>query len=386
MCLKNDRLKVLMVRQTAASLTSTGIRTFREHVAAESLARLDVVWYGGSAQEPSQFRYSNGSSIVVGGMDKPSKIMSSEYDVIYVQEATELTLDGWEALLTRLRNGRISFQQILADCNPDRPTHWLKQRCDRGECVMLFGQHSDNPILMDDGGNLTERGIAYLAVLDSLTGARKERLRYGRWVAAEGVIFNDFDPAVHLVAKPHDPPHEWRRIWTVDFGFTHPFVCQHWAINPDGVMFRYREFYGTQTLVEDWAQIILKQVTRLDGSWKEPKPEAILCDHNAEDRATLERHLKMPTQPATKTVSDGLQATQVRIRDRRLFLVSGALVARDHRLDEIGAPCCTEEEVGGYVWNDAKDQPVKEMDDGCDAMRYAVAHLDIRRELRVRWA
>jgi predicted O-methyltransferase YrrM len=56
--------------------------------------------------------------IVVVGLDKAQKVMSSEYDVIFVQEAIELTVDDWEALTTRLRNGKISFQQLLADCNP----------------------------------------------------------------------------------------------------------------------------------------------------------------------------------------------------------------------------------------------------------------------------
>jgi hypothetical protein len=43
---------------------------------------------------------------MIGGMDKPTKIMSSEYDFIYVQEAIELTETDWENLTTRLRNGR----------------------------------------------------------------------------------------------------------------------------------------------------------------------------------------------------------------------------------------------------------------------------------------
>jgi hypothetical protein len=34
------------------------------------------------------YRYPNGSEIVVGGLDKPSKVMSTEYDLIYVNEAT----------------------------------------------------------------------------------------------------------------------------------------------------------------------------------------------------------------------------------------------------------------------------------------------------------
>jgi phage terminase large subunit len=385
MMLANPGAKGLITRKTAVSLTNTALATFEKHVVAEALSLGIVRWFGGSGNRPAAYLYDNGSSVNVGGMDKPTKIMSSEYDVIYVQEATELNVTDWESLTTRLRNGVISFQQLLADCNPDRPTHFLKLRADTGRVTLLHSRHEDNPRLFHDDGTMTAEGKAYIERLDALTGVRYLRLRKGLWVAAEGIIWPEFDPAKHLVDRPKEPPDEWRRIWTVDFGFTHPFVCQMWAIDPDGRAFRYREFFGTKTLVEDWAKQILASVTRADGSWKEPKPEKILCDHDAEDRATLEKHLGLPTSAAKKTVSDGVQAVAVRFKTDRLFLVRDALVRRDPLLQEAGRPCCTEEEVGGYVWNETKDQPVKEMDDGCDTMRYLVADLDLQREVRMRW-
>ena len=47
--------------------------------------------------------YGTGSTITVGGMDKATRIMSSEYDACYVQGAIELIEDDWEAITTRLR-------------------------------------------------------------------------------------------------------------------------------------------------------------------------------------------------------------------------------------------------------------------------------------------
>jgi len=41
------------------------------------------------------YTYPNGSTIVLGGLDKESRIMSTQYDVIYVQEAIELTEAEW---------------------------------------------------------------------------------------------------------------------------------------------------------------------------------------------------------------------------------------------------------------------------------------------------
>jgi phage terminase large subunit len=149
MCLLTPNLRALAVRKTGKSLASTGLVTFREHVAPESIAAGHVKWFGGSQQEPAAYRYANGSRLVVGGMDDPTKIMSSEYDVAYVQEATELTAADWEAITTRLRNGRISFQQLIADCNPSVPTHWLKaplhHRPDRHAPLPARGQPAALP-------------------------------------------------------------------------------------------------------------------------------------------------------------------------------------------------------------------------------------------------
>jgi phage terminase large subunit len=398
MCLRNPKMRGLMIRKVRDTLSSTGLVTYREHVAKESIERGDVSFYGGSASEPPQYRYGNGALIMIGGMDKPTKIMSSEYDVIYVQEAIELTETDWENLTTRLRNGKVSFQQLMADTNPDVPTHWLKVRCNRGSTYMLDTRHEDNPILCHPDGSYTERGQAYMSALDNLTGVRKERLRFGRWAAAEGMVYEEFDRALH-VRQIVEPPHSWPRYWSVDFGYTNPFVLQCWAVDPDGRLHLYRELYRSKRLVEDHARDILALVAP-GGQWREPRPHQIICDHDAEDRATLERHLGMPTTAATKTVSDGIQAVQARLRlagdgRPRIYFSPTATVDRDRELESAKKPTGTVEEIPGYVWDRPregtaaaekapKEEPRKLDDHGLDATRYMVAHLDLQPKPRMR--
>lgn len=386
--LANPGARGLIIRKTQSSLGSSALVTWRTYVLPEALANGTVIYYGGSAEEPPQYRYSNGSRVMIGGLDKATKVMSTEYDVIYVQEAIELTETDWESLTTRLRNGHISFQQLIADTNPDTPTHWLKQRVDRGQTVIYESRHEDNPVYFDDSGAMTPAGREYIeGKLDKLTGPRKLRLRAGLWVAAEGVIYEDWDPAIHVVDR-FWPPKDWPRWWVVDFGYTNPFVLQRWAEDPDGRLFLYAEIYRTRRLVEDHAKDVLEQVRKPGGGWREPMPLAVICDHDAEDRATLERHLGIPTAPATKTVSDGIQAVQARLRPAgdgrpRLFVMRDACRDRDPELVEANKPACTAEEVPGYIWAPAqagkpvKDQPLKQDDHGVDCVRYLVARLDL---------
>ena len=387
-------LKVLIHRKTLVSMTATGLVTYREHVASEALATGIVRWYGGSGDKPPAYMYSNGSTITVGGMDKPDKVMSSEYDIIYAQESTELTIEDWEKAKSRLRNGRASFQQLLADCNPQAPSHWLKKRCDEGVCMMLYAKHEDNPVLFDDAGVITERGAAYLALLDNLTGARKARLRHGQWVAAEGVIYEGWDESLHISDR-EELPQAWTRYWSVDFGFTHPFVWQQWAVDYDGCLWLEHEIYRSKRLVEDHARQILDVVRNPDGTWRYPRPRSVICDHDAEDRATLERHLGMSTVAATKTVSDGIQAVAARLKPKAngrfgIQVLRTALVERDAELAAAGWPLGLQQEILGYVWaagkdgQPAKEEPLKYQDDADDAMRYMVAELDLKSRPRVR--
>jgi hypothetical protein len=320
----------------------------------------------------------------MGGGDKPDAIMSREYDWIYVIEASEVSMELLDKLSSRLRNGKLNgWHQLAVDTNPQQPTHPLKIEADQGRMLMLHSRHEDNPRFFNRDGTMTIAGAEYLGILDALTGVRYLRLRKGIWAAAEGVIYEEFDPAVHVIDR-FDVPPDWRRIWSVDFGYVHPFVWQDWAITPDGAMILVREIFRTQTLVEDHAKVIKALTAGM-------KPYAIVTDHDAEDRATLERHLGKPTRPANKNVSEGIQAVASRLRPdgrgrQRLMIMRDAVVRRDAALVDAKRPASTEEEMPGYVWDGkGKDQPLKELDDGMDALRYAVAQVDLQPRSRVRF-
>lgn len=386
LCLRTPGVKCLVVRQTLVSLTASGVQTYENDVAPEAIKDGTVMFFGGSIRKPPAFLYSNGSSISLGGMDKPDKVMSTEYDWIYVIEASEVSLEAIDKLSSRLRNGRLrGWHQLVLDCNPQQPTHPLKIEADQGRITMLHSRHEDNPRFFDRAGNMTAAGREYLGILDQLTGVRYLRLRKGIWAAAEGVIYEDFQPGTHVVDR-FDVPREWKRIWAVDFGYVHPFVWQDWAVAPDGEMILVREIFRTKTLVEDHAREI-KALTA-----GEPAPHATVCDHDAEDRATFERHIGMSTRAANKTVSEGIQAVAGRMRIApntrrpRIMFMRDAAIRPDKDLLAAKRPACTIDEIPGYVWNDRKaEQPVKEMDDGCDTMRYAVAEQDLGKRTRVRW-
>lgn len=217
--LKYPGMRAIIVRKTLESLTASALVTFQNRVLGSGA--YGVRPFGGSKLKPAGFQYPNRSELLIGGLDKPEKVMSQEYDLIYVNEATELTLEDWESLTTRARYGVLPYQQVFGDCNPQGPGHWLYKRAQVDKTTMLFSVHEDNPALFDPVRGWTDAGTAYLSRLDSLTGFRRDRLRLGLWTAAEGSVYPNFNRQTHVKAVDCA---DWQSILAVDFGLNDPSV------------------------------------------------------------------------------------------------------------------------------------------------------------------
>ena len=239
LCREFAGLQVLMTRKVQATMPQSCIKEMRLHVLHSGDG---VQWFGGSKAEPAAFRYSNGSSITVAGMDNPEKALSSFYDLIYWNEATEATKDDWEILTTRLRgsdaghnpmskDGReFRSRRIIGDANPTYASHWLMQRTDLGQTRLIRSKLEDNPAYYDDDGKPTEAGLDYISKLDRLTGIRYERFRLGKRVGVENACYPMFSREIHV--RPLEPGLLFKEtIIGEDYGSDH--LCAVAAVSID---------------------------------------------------------------------------------------------------------------------------------------------------------
>jgi len=153
-CDKYPDVRALICRKTRESITQSALVSWEDKVVPKGHPCLR----GADRASRKEYRFPNGSKVIVGGLrqssrDNSQQIMSTEYDIVYIQEAIELSEDDWEKITTRLRNNKMPYQQIIADTNPSAPTHWLKKRCDKGTTRILESRHSDNPMLWDAEAN-----------------------------------------------------------------------------------------------------------------------------------------------------------------------------------------------------------------------------------------
>jgi hypothetical protein len=285
--------RILICRQTRESCTQSVLVSWEEKVLGPTHP---MVVNGAERGNRNEYRFPNGSVVVVGGLDKPDKLFSTEWDVIYVNEATEISIDAWELFARAMRNQKIvdpltgkTVHQRIADCNPGAPSHWLNKRATRagddlrdadtrdryrrlqrfnhgpqpGPMRRLISVHQDNPAYFDvERWEWTTAGKFFITNLSSMSGHRQLRMLRGRWVSAEGTVFADFQEDRHVV-EPFEIPDSWGLFVGVDPGYDHPCAILWIAVGPTGRYYVVDEIYqGGRSIAEHAEDVKLHNRTR----------------------------------------------------------------------------------------------------------------------------
>ncbi|GAA1915231.1 PBSX family phage terminase large subunit [Microbacterium aoyamense] len=155
---------------------------------------------------------------VLGASDaKSEKVLRGlTVALAYVDEVTVIPEEFFTQLL-----GRMSppGAKLFGTTNPDSPAHWLKVKFLDRIGAGLAGWRSwhfqldDNPALTEDYKN---------QIKAEFTGLWHKRFVQGLWVAAEGAVFDMWDPDIHTI--PWDKLPEMRELIAValDYGTTNP--------------------------------------------------------------------------------------------------------------------------------------------------------------------
>lgn len=345
--LKYPKSQWSIVRKTQKSVYGSVLQTWERVIDGAP-----VVPYGG--EKPEKYTYPNGSTVWIGGMDNADKVLSSERDGVYVNQAEELTADDWEKITTRTtgRGAVVPHAQAFGDCNPGGSRHWIRDRAKAGALTLIRTTHKDNPTLYDAQGNITAQGQRTMQTLGALTGVRRKRLLEGIWATAEGAVYDTFDAAVHVKIRDVSEFHSW--YLAGDEGYTNPCVILLVGEDGDGRHHIYREFYRRGVLQADtvaqakqWAEqygVLLMAVDAAAAGW--------IADL---------QNSGVPATPSKGRVLDRIQSTQNRLQPQGDGLPRLTI-----------DPSCvnTINDFESRVWKPEKDEPVKENDHATDAYEY----------------
>lgn len=393
----------LVVRAEAKTLHTTIVpqlfnKIFRYHVKS---SRNPFKLYGG-VNRASHIDFDNGGRMTFGGMDDSGKILGSEYDLIFYNQAEREKLQkNWEDLIGRGLEGRagnwphweLGYSrprfQIIADANPSAPTHWLKIREGLGQIRFISFRHEDNPLYYYDG-DWTERGSATVSGLEGrYTGYMKERMVYGRWVSAEGIVYTMFRSDVdgtgyHVRYVERDEIGEhWRWYCSIDYGSVNAMCCQLWAMSPDRSRhIMYREIYHTALTPRTFIPMIRRMLSGAGVS----RVCTMYTDHNASHNQDL-REAGFHVTEADKDVLNGIELVKDWLS--RSYIGSDnverpCLVFNKNALSHPpdpklrGKPGCTVDEFPLYSYKEESDRKGDESDEkprsmwdhGMDPLRY----------------
>jgi PBSX family phage terminase large subunit len=429
-CEEYPGARILFARKVRKTLADSILVCWEEEVLTPNHECLDGIKRSGRHQP---YTFANGSTVTLLGFDDREKIKSTQFDMVYVNEGTEISREDWDYVMSRLRGQAMPFKQGIIDCNPGSPSHWLNKRPKRprldkdgkplvdadGNPVPMMKRfvtrHRNNAAMWDRRKQeWTPYGAQYMARLQNLSGTERARLLLGEWVAQEGAVFEGvFDAARHCIKPPAhivggDPTtgkmfaSTRSYIVTMDWGFRVAGCMQVWAVDSERRMYRVREVYAKGKLPAWW----LHQARCVQRYYANP---LFVCDPEDAAEIAAWSRAKLRVKAALKlsgSIVSGIKAIKDRLtpgpldsrpgKDGRpeptLYLCKdavgyydekGAFVpGADQALLNDDEAVCTEDEMGLYSYEkDTEGKPIKEKpidkdNHGCDAMRYAVQEVD----------
>lgn len=248
LALRYPGIKQLIVRRTYKELMGNHINILRTET-------LGIAKYNGTDKV---LKFSNGSTIEFMYCARDSDLdalQGQEYDIIYLDEATQLSEYQMKAITACCRGVNDFPKRIYYTCNPGGQGHAYIKR------VFIEKRYlpSENPedymfiqALVDDNTALMEAQPDYVEQLEALPNKLREAWRFGRWDVFEGQVFGEFvDDQEHYydrvrthVIAPFEIPEWWKIYRGFDWGYAKPFSVGWYAVDDKGVIYRIRELYG----------------------------------------------------------------------------------------------------------------------------------------------
>ena len=257
----------------------------------------------------------------------------------------------------------IAGSKLWFNCNPAGSRyHWFKVNwIDMIQKKKLIYVH----FTMNDNLSLSEEVKSRYESMYS--GVFYRRYIEGRWVAAEGAIYdmwelkeNSYDETPDIVAELNKA----RRFVSIDYGTANPMVFLD-AMD-DGVNFWIRKEYYYDSRKD------MTRGSKTDSEYADDFEEFVDHDHA----------LTVIIDPSALSFKTELKNRGYRVRDAKNDVLDGirltAAFIKKRRLKVCRGKCPNfEREIESYVW-DAKsiergdEAPLKENDHAMDAMRYLV--------------
>lgn len=366
----------LVCRQFQPELKITTLKTFLdlcprdlivEHRVADGIIRLKA---------PN----NQVSDVIFRGLDEPDKHRSLNLNAAYIDESSQVSMEAFLLLQSRLRGRHV--RKIFMTTNP-AGHDWQYGLFVKQDGIQPEGRKQFKLIQAPSTENVFLPQGYVESMLTTYSRERIEREVMASFDAFQGQIFSEFRRDVHVV-KPFRIPDEWTKGVGMDHGHVNP-ACALWcAVDYDGAIWVYREFYKPGWIIEQICKgnrktgepgiIEMNGKDSLEGIWIDPSTKA---DRGKDsDFQTYLDHIpkEWPLIPA----NNGVQVSIDRIKEYlkinpdtgkpRLYIFDTCV----NLIQELVQYKWKELTAGLVATQNQKEEPVKKDDHSVDALRYFV--------------
>ena len=194
---QNQNQTYFVIRKVAGTLRNSVFADFKNKIND---------WGLNSLVEPKSSYleiHSGTNRIVFLGCDDPEKLKSlSQAKYIWIEEATELSLEDFTQITLRLRGKSVHKKRFFITFNPVSDSHWIKKRFfddppehEKDSILEIHGTYLDNLDKLDD---------EYSVRMDALQEVNETLYQIyalGNWGIwdRENLFAMDFDESIHVV-------------------------------------------------------------------------------------------------------------------------------------------------------------------------------------------
>lgn len=286
----------------------------------------------------------NGNFMLFVSIDDPEKIKSSEWNYIWMEEASEFTWKDYIILFTRLSGKTMKKEpnRMYISINPDDELGWINQKLILGkskDVLTIYSSYKDNPFLSKE----------YIKILEGLEAEDPNYWRIyglGKWGVLKNIIYSPYEVS-EVYPEIFDEV-----IYGLDFGFNNPSALIEIGIKD--IEFWLTEKIYTQHLTN---QQLIKELKKQIP--KEHRRRVIYADSAEPARIEAIFQEGFNIQASDKSVKDGIDFC----RDKKFYTKAANVnINKERRSYKY------KEDKNGNIL----DNPVDFCNHAMDAKRYAI--------------
>lgn len=323
-CITQPKTTCLVVRKSFPSLRASSYKDF-----LDQLRDLGIYTEAHHDKSNNIYSFPNGSSIQFLSIDNEEKVKGRKSDVLFINEATELSHTEFNQLMMRCTGS------AFIDLNPSEMEHWTDKLIEHPKAILIKSTYKDNHYL-------SQEQIDYIEGLINMDYNMYKIYCLGEKPVSNSKIYSH-------IKKYVDAPASDNYCYGLDLGYNDPCVLVKTTFLTDGKVYVEELLYESKLTTSDLIEKLKILIPN--------KTKVIYCDHRPDVLEEI-RRAGFNIKNAVKGINEGINF----VKQSEVYV----------HIDSLNGW----REINLYSWKTKGEQILDEVVDMnnhfCDSMRYSI--------------